>query len=178
MGSLKAQSAVLTAGAVLLFSPTSALAEEPEPPAPPPTTSTVADEPVTPPPATPSISQYVETVPTSNGGASAGGSSRPRTRPLPPHITAKLGVNPRKVSKNLKAVATSSRFGAPQRDLPIASRAAGGRSDKSEAGSGLTAAVNAVSDSSDGHVWWLLVALIVVTTTIVLSTARPQTRQR
>jgi hypothetical protein len=172
MGSLRSQLALLCASAVALITVAPALAEDPPPPTPP---------------ATPSIDQYVETVPTSNGGVSPG-VGKPRTKSLPHRVSARLRARPDAVTKRLEAIATSSLYGAPQRDLspprgsatqrtaPANSsagpKAANPKAANPKAANPLSAAVSAVSDSGDSHVFWLVAALIVVTTTMVWASAR------
>jgi hypothetical protein len=177
MGSLRSQLALLCASAVALIAIAPALAEDPPPPTPP---------------ATPSIDQYVETVPTSNGGVSPG-VGKPRTKSLPHRVSARLHARPDAVTKRLEAIATSSVYGAPQRDLspprgsatqrtapanssagPKAAnpKAANPKAANPKAANPLSAAVSAVSDSGDSHVFWLVAALIVVTTTMVWASAR------
>jgi hypothetical protein len=117
------------------------------------------------PPGTPSISQYVETVPTSNGGSSPGSAKR-QVRPLPQRIASNLHKAGDPTAKRLEAVATSSDYGAPQRNLPVSP----GYAQTQE--NALSAAVSAVSDSGDSHLLWVLAALVVVTTTMVWSTAQ------
>jgi hypothetical protein len=153
VGSRKQQALALTVGVAALVFSASALAADPPPPVPP---------------GTPSISQYIETVPTSHGGTSpGGGAANPGS--LSPVVVAKLSSRPDGVAKRLKALATSSKYGAPQRDLSTPARV--GSPDPNPANP-LSAAVSAVSDGGDGHIFWLLAALIVVTTTMVWATAR------
>jgi hypothetical protein len=172
MGSLRAQLVLLCASAVALIAVAPALAEDPPPPTPP---------------ATPSIDQYVETVPTSNGGVSPG-VGKPRTKSLPHRVSARLNARPDAVTKRLEAIATSSVYGAPQRDLSPPRGSATQRTAPANSSAGpkvanpkaanpkvanpLSAAVSAVSDSGDSHVFWLVAALIVVTTTMVWASAR------
>jgi hypothetical protein len=150
MPSPKQQLALLSASVALLASSTPALADDPPPP-----------------PGTPSIDQYVETVPTSQGGASPG-VAKPRVKRLPRRISANLDARSDSVARRLEAIATSSSYGAPQRDL---ARQMNTRSMR-KPGSPFSAAVSAVSDSGDSHVFWLLAAMIVVTTAMVWATAR------
>jgi hypothetical protein len=170
MGSLRSQLALLSASAIALTAVAPALADDPPPPTPP---------------ATPSIDQYVETIPTSNGGVSPS-VGKPRTKSLPHRVSAKLRARPDAVTQRLEAIATSSVYGAPQRDLSpprasatqqttapkIDARQRPTPSAEPKAANPLSAAVSAVSDSGDSHVFWLLAALIVVTTTMVWATAR------
>jgi hypothetical protein len=175
MGSLRSQLALLSASAsaIALIAVAPALADDPPPPTPP---------------GTPSIDQYVETIPTSNGGVSPG-VGKPRSKSLPHRVSAKLRARPDAVTQRLEAIATSSVYGAPQRDLSplrasatqqatpptspkIDARQRPTPSAEPKAANPLSAAVSAVSDSGDSHVFWLLAALIVVTTTMVWATAR------
>jgi hypothetical protein len=170
MGSLRSQLACLGASAVALIIAAPALAETPPPP---------------PPPGTPSIDQYVETVPTSSGGA-APGVGKPHVKPLSHRVNARLQARHDAVTDRLRAVATSSVYGAPQHTLaPVAkpkvvkpnaaqSRAREhlSRSAEPKTANPLSAAVSAVSDSGDGHVFWLLAAVIVVTISMVWAAAR------
>jgi hypothetical protein len=121
------------------------------------------DRPPPVPPPTPSIAQYVETVPTSQGGATAGSGKR-NPNSLPPAVTKKLNAHPDAVTKRLESIATSSAYGAPQQDLS--------RPAEPNAQNPVSAAVSAATDSSDSHVFWLLGAVIVVTTAMVWATAR------
>jgi hypothetical protein len=180
MGSVKYQIAALAAGAFALAFSAPALADEPPPPVPP----------------TPSIDQYVETVPTSQGGSSAG-VGKPHAKPLPHRVTKKLRARRDAVTKRLQAVATSSIYGAPQQDLsrptktkasrpktsanrpktsatrrPMPAEKPVPRPTEPKAANPLSAAISAVSDSSDSHVFWLLGAMIIVTTAMVWATAR------
>ena len=131
----------------------------------------LAAEPPAPPSDTPSIDQYVEQVPTSRGGSSpAVGKAKVQT--LPTHVAANLPAHPDQVTKQLKKVATSSTYGAPQRVL---SKPAKGRAEP-ESSNALSAAVNAVNDSGDGNVIWLLLAVVSVTVAMVWAAARPRPR--
>jgi hypothetical protein len=163
----KSQIAMLAAGIILCVFSAPAFADETPPPVPP---------------ETPSIDQYVETVPTSHGGTSAG-IGKPRAKPLPHRITAKIRARSDAVTKNLEVVATSSAYGAPQSDLSRPAKTSREQreepsanparpSAEPKAANALSAAVSAVSDSGDSHVFWLLAAVIVVTTAMVWATAR------
>ena len=180
----KSQIAILAAGIIVCVFSAPAFADETPPPVPP---------------ETPSIDQYVETVPTSHGGTSAG-IGKPRAKPLPHRITAKIHARSDAVTKSLEVVATSSAYGAPQRDLSRPAKTSTKQRDLSRPGktsrkqreerrerpsanparpsaepkaaNALSAAVSAVSDSGDSHVFWLLAAVVVVTTVMVWATAR------
>jgi hypothetical protein len=158
MGSRTSQLASVGTFLVLAFS---APAYADEPPAPPP-------------PGTPSISQYVETVPTSSGGA-APGVGRKRAKALPPRVATRLRQHPDALTHRLTTIATSSSYGAPQRALHSKTVGPGQRgkepSEPSEPSS-LSAAVNAVSDTGDSHVFWLLGAILVLTSAMVWTAAR------
>jgi hypothetical protein len=147
MGSAKSHAARFAAGTAALCFAVPALAADPSPPVPPPT---------------PSIAQYVETVPTSQGGASVG--SGGQAERLPAEVRKKLEAHPDPIAKRLESIATSSAYGAPQQDLS--------RPAEENAQNPLSAAVSAATDSSDSHVFWLLGAVIVVTTAMVWATAR------
>jgi hypothetical protein len=148
MGSVKSHVARLAVGLVALAFAAPAFAADPSPPVPP---------------STPSISQYVETVPTSEGGASAGSGKR-NANALPPGVAKKLSAHPDALTKRLEAIATSSAYGAPQQGLS--------RPSEPNAQNPVSAAVSAATDSSDSHIFWLLGAVIVVTTAMVWATAR------
>jgi hypothetical protein len=62
------------------------------------------------------VSQYVEMVPTSSGGA-ATGISKPKLKPLPRRVNTELQKQAGKSAHALAEVATSSSYGAPQHDL-------------------------------------------------------------
>jgi hypothetical protein len=131
----------------------------------------LAAEPPAPPPDTPSINQYVEQVPTSRGGSSpAVGKAKVRT--LPTQVAANLRAHPDHVTKQLKKVATSSTYGAPQHVL---SKPAKGGTEP-ESSNALSAAVSAVNDSGDSHLIWLLLAVVLVTIAMVWAAARPRPR--
>jgi hypothetical protein len=117
-----------------------------------------------PPPGTPSIGQYVETVPTAKGGSTAGVGTA-QSKKLPPDVERRLRSLPPAVAKRLRAIATSSAYGAPQ-------QSASSTGNAPNAADPLSAAVNAVSGSSDTHIFWLLGAVIFVTTAMVWATAR------
>jgi hypothetical protein len=137
--------------------------------------SALADVPPQPPPGTPSIDQYVETIPTSQGGAAVN-VGKTRARRLPPAITAKLRTRTDPVAKHLEEIATSSTYGAPQKTLspPVrkGQRERINVAAEPEGENPLSAAVSAVSDSGDSHMFWLLAGVIVVTTAMVWATAR------
>jgi hypothetical protein len=138
-----------------------ALAEDPPPPTPP---------------GTPSIDQYVETVPTSNGGTLPG-VGKAHVKPLPHKVATRLQARNDAVEQRLKTIATSSTYGAPQRDLTGPAKRGNANSNGQkraapEENSALSAAVTAVSDSGDSHIFWLLAAVIVVTTSMVWAAAR------
>jgi hypothetical protein len=129
--------------------------------------ASAATPPPPPPPDTPSIDQYVEQVPTSRGGSSPG-VGHTQSKPLPPHVSARLHKANDSVSKDLEKVSTSSSYGTPQRILPKPVSS----SDESERSNPFSAAVSAVSDSGDSHVVSLLVAVVLVTTAMVWSALR------
>jgi hypothetical protein len=147
MGSVKSHLARLAVGVIGLVCCAPAFAADPAPPVPPPT---------------PSIAQYVETVPTSQGGASAGAGKRQAS--LPPAVEKELSARPDATTRLLQSIATSSAYGAPQQDLS--------RPADANAQNPLSAAVSAATDSSDSHVFWLLGAVIFVTTAMIWATAR------
>ena len=74
----------------------------------------------------------------------------------------------------LKAVATSSSYGAPQHELsaPTKNERAAKAARPANDSNALHAAVGSVSGSGDNHIYWLLAAMIVVTTTMVWAAAR------
>jgi hypothetical protein len=156
MGSYISRISVASAAAIALALPGAAVAAEPPPP---------------PPPDTPSISQYVEQIPTSRGSSSPA-VGKPKARALPTRVAATLRAHPDHVTKQLKKVATSSTYGAPQRVLPKPAR---GRAEP-ESSNALAAAVSAVNDSGDGHVIWLLLTVVFVTIAMVWAAARPRPR--
>jgi hypothetical protein len=147
MGSARSHVARLAVGLLALAVSAPAFAADASPPVPP---------------STPSIAQYVETVPTSQGGASTG--SGKHANSLPPGVVKKLNAHPDAVTERLKAIATSSAYGAPQQGLS--------RPAEASAQNPLAAAASAAADSSDSHIFWLLGAVIVVTTAMVWATAR------
>jgi uncharacterized membrane protein len=123
------------------------------------------------PPGTPSISQYVETVPTSAGSTTTGAGTE-RRRALEPSVAARLRATPDVVSQTLEAAATSSTYGAPQRDLP---RTADIGRDPSATIGTLQAVTRSLSDSTDRH-GLLLLAALLATVTLVISVAARRRR--
>ncbi len=111
-----------------------------------------------PPPVTPSIDQYVETVPTSSGGTAPGVGKAHVTR-LPRGLVVRLHRRHDTVAQRLEAIATSSLYGAPQRDLIEPSVPNATVTDRSA----LAAAVTAVDDPGDSHIYWLIAGLTAVT---------------
>jgi hypothetical protein len=172
MGSFRSKVVVLSLCVCALVWTSPAFAEDPPPPTPP---------------GTPSIDQYVETVPTSQGGASTS-LGKPRKKRLPDKVATQMRTIPDRLTQRLETAATSSTYGAPKRDLPRPRRNAadlprprrsapadrGASSREPEAANPVSAAVSAVSDSGDSHMFWLLAAVIIVTTTMVW-TARQRT---
>jgi hypothetical protein len=132
----------------------------------------LGDEPPSPPP--PSINQYVESVPTATGGATRA-VTKPHAKPLAPAVARRLRNSNNAVVKDLNSIATSSTYGAPQRKLtppaPKPASAPGSRRGI-HGSSAVSAAVSAVSDSGDSHVYWLLGAIIVITTSMVWAAGR------
>src|SRR5262249_4668221 len=155
MGSFRPFLGAIGAVALGLTAAGSALAEDPPPPPPP------------------SISQYVESVPTATGGASRA-VTKPHAKPLAPAVARRLRNSDNPVVKDLNTIATSSTYGAPQHKLTSpAPKPTSVPSHRDIHGStALTAAVSAVSDSGDSHVYWLLAAVIVITTSMVWAAGR------
>ena len=122
-----------------------------------------------PPPDTPSIGQYVETVPTAQGGSAAGAGTTTNSRLLTRDGARALSAQPPSVAKRLRAVATSAAYGAPQQALETTPGAATVASEHSNSGvrRAFSAAISAAGDSGDDHVFWLLASLIVVTSAMV-----------
>jgi hypothetical protein len=136
------------------------------------TGSALAQDPPPPPP--PSISQYVESVPTATGGQSRA-ATKPRSKLLAPAVARRLRNSGSTVAKDLNRIATSSTYGAPQRKLtPPAPKSASTPSShgRIHGSNAVSAAVSAVSDSGDSHMYWLLGALIVITTSMVWAAGR------
>ena len=114
------------------------------------------------PPVIPAVAQYIEVLPTSGGPAVPSGHRR---TPLPAHVARELGTSPQ--DKLLRAVATSSAYGAPQH-RPHAKkdaadvRHASVKPSVAVSRSALGASVNAVGTGRDVVVW-LGVVLLVIT---------------
>jgi hypothetical protein len=122
----------------------------------------LADD-TSPPPGTPSIGQYVETVPTARGGATAGVGGT-QAGQLSPAVARRLDAMNDPIARRLKAIATSSAYGAPQEGSSSTGTAS--------AAGPFSAAITAVSGSSDTRIFWLLGAVIAVTTAMLWATAR------
>jgi hypothetical protein len=120
------------------------------------------------PPGTPSISQYVETVPTS-AGSTATGAGTERRRALEPGVAARLHATHDAVSQTLEAAATSSAYGTPQRHLP---RTAHIGRDPSRTVGALQAVTRSLSGSTDRHGLLLLAALLAMATLVISVAAR------
>jgi hypothetical protein len=116
-----------------------------------------------PPPGTPSIGQYVETVPTAKGGSTAGVGTT-RSGQLPPAVARRLAAMNDPIARRLKAIATSSAYGSPGHAQ--ASNVSANTSGP------FSAAITAVSGSSDTRIFWLLAAVVAVTTAMLWATAR------
>jgi hypothetical protein len=69
-----------------------------------------------PPPDTSAIDQYIEVVPT-GGGGSAGGVGAPKSKSVSKRIGTLLSTNGGKDAATLRAVVSSSAYGAPQQQL-------------------------------------------------------------
>jgi hypothetical protein len=123
------------------------------------------------PPGTPSISQYVETVPTS-AGSTATGAGTERRRALEPGVAARLHATHDAVSQTLEAAATSSAYGTPQRHLP---RTAHIGRDPSRTVGALQAVTRSLSGQTDRH-GLLLLAALLATATLVISVAARRRR--
>ena len=113
--------------------------------------------------------QYTEQIPTANGphntSSGGGGPSAPGSGGTPSTgggtgsaivLPANVDKDAGKDAKKLREVATSPRYGAPSSTVPLPDS-----STKSSAA--LTAAVDAVTDGSDGRMIGLFVALLAVT---------------
>ena len=111
--------------------------------------------------------QYTEQIPTADGphNTSSGGPTGPGSGGTPSTgggtgtaivLPANLDKDAGKDAKKLREVATSPRYGAPNSTVPLPDS-----STKSPAA--LTAAVDAVTDGSDGRMVGLFVALLAVT---------------
>jgi hypothetical protein len=137
--------------------------------------SALSDDFPTPPTGTPSIAQYIETVPSTAGGWSAGPGST-RSKALPPAVARHLRQQPDYLTKQLKDVATSSTYGAPQHGLSRPPKSDEQATTPLDESSTFDAAIGAVSSSDDSQIYWLLAAMIVVTTTMVWASARRNSR--
>jgi hypothetical protein len=142
------------------------------------------------------VAQYVEQIPTSSG-SQATGVGKVKTKPLAPAIRHRLTKEAGADAPLLQQVATSSTYGAPQHVFHTSEpakaavkaavkaaiggqggalgtttrrgkRAIGGDATPRRA---LSAAVNVVSDGSDGRLIGLVVLLAAITTVAVASAA-------
>jgi hypothetical protein len=158
-----------------------------------------------PPPDTSAIDQYIEVVPTGGGGA-AGGVGAPKSKAVSKRIGTLLSTNGGKDAATLRAVVSSSAYGAPQQQLqetsdpeqqapaktkPPAkskpgSKAKHGSKPKAKpvttvrATPGTPSALSAAFSASAGggsHAFWLL-AILLVTTLVALVTAGLRQRAR
>jgi hypothetical protein len=106
--------------------------------------------------------QYTEQIPTaggphntgSSGGGPTGGSGNSGGGGIV--LPANLSSDAGKDAKKLRDVATSPRYGAPNRTIPLPDSSA-------KAPAALSSAVNAVTDGSDSRMVGLFIALLAVT---------------
>ncbi len=141
------------------------------------------------------VAQYVEQFPTSSG-SQATGVGKVQTKPLAPSLSRKLTTEGGSDAQLLQQVATSSAYGAPQHILhtkrPKTTIGGEGRGfgRGSPFGDGargrgqiggdatprraLSAAVNVVSDGSDGRLIGLVVLLAAITAVAVAAAAYRQ----
>ena len=104
--------------------------------------------------------QYTEQIPTAGGSHHSGTTGGPGTGSGPGTsggagivLPANLKKDGGNDAKTLREVATSTRYGAPNGTLPL----------PESSGAGLSAALGAVTDGSDGRMVGLFVALLAVT---------------
>jgi hypothetical protein len=165
-----------------------------------------AQDPPPPPPEGPAISQYVETVPSGDGG-NAVGVGKPRSKPLPKKAAKKLDAKKTPLAPKLRSIATSSSYGAPQQTLPRRVKQAPvkkqtpvrhrptaakprkvpntsaahpvGRDDGTSQAerTALSAAVSAATGGSDRAPVILLAAIVLATTAAALAAAARRGRQ-
>jgi hypothetical protein len=110
-----------------------------------------------------SVSQYVETVP-SSGGATAPGIGKAKTKPLPKQVAKKVETQGGADAGALTKIATSSDLGAPTNTIPAAqttTRPAKHTSATGVAPTPATAVPVVASDSGSNRLVWLAVALVV-----------------
>lgn len=142
------------------------------------------------------VAQYVEEIPTSSG-SQATGVGKVQTKPLAPALSHRLNKEAGADAPLLQQVATSSAYGAPQRVLhttkPLKTKigaqgTAFGRGSAFGNGArgkgtiggdatprrALSAAVNVVSDGSDGRLIGLVVVLAAITAVAVAAAAYRQ----
>jgi hypothetical protein len=101
-----------------------------------------------------------------------------RSKPLRPAVATHVRQRPGHLTQQLRDVATSSNYGAPQQKLsgPANTNKNERAAAKPEESSRIGAAFGAVNDSGDSHIYWLLAAMLVVTTTMVWAAARRTAR--
>jgi hypothetical protein len=157
MGSVRMYSFVAGAVVIAMLAAGPVLAEDPPPPTPP---------------STPSVSQYVESVPRGTGSATPR-KIRRQTTTLTPAVAARLRNSEGAYAKRLRSIATSPAYGAPTTEFtrPSAHDSSATARSGTENGNALSAAVSAVGDSGDSHIFWLLGLIVAVTATMVLAAA-------
>jgi hypothetical protein len=158
----------------------------------------LANEPPKPPPDTSSIDQYIEVVPTGGGGVAAGIGAA-QSKAVSKRIGTLLSTQGGKDAPTLRAVVSSSVYGAPQQRLhetsapkkqsPAKTKATktGKKTTKAKPESHPAAATSAspnvlsaavsASGGSGSHAFWLL-GILVVTTLVALVTAGLRQRAR
>jgi hypothetical protein len=117
---------------------------------------------------TPAADQYVETIPSSHG-PSVRGRQHAETAPLPPRASEALHREGGASASQLEQIATSSDYGAPQRQLR--------REGHAKPPSVSSATVSALGDNTGSDLRWLLIALLT-STGVLLGTAGHRHRKQ
>ena len=156
----RAAGVALVLAATVLALPAQAFAKGPPKPPPPPTSA---------------IDQYVESVPTASGGV-ANGVGKARSKALPRSVGALIERRGGTDAAALRAIATSSAYGAPQKRI-APKRIVQPRREAPDSSGALSAAAIA-SGSSGSHALWLLGILALTTVSAFVAAGLRQRARR
>jgi hypothetical protein len=134
-----------------------------------------AGRPPAPPPPTSAIDQYIESVPTAGGGV-VNGVGKTRSKALPKRVGAAIERQGGADAATLRAIASTSTYGAPQKRI-APKQVAHPRREPPESSGALSAAAIATG-SSGSHALWLLGILVVTTVAAFVAAGLRQRAQR
>jgi hypothetical protein len=129
--------------------------------------------------ANPSVDQYVESVPTGDGGTSGGGGAKPEGGTLPQRVRDRLQEEGGSDAAQLEAVATSPALGAPAAGKPAPTTRRDDATPRADAPkpSALDAATTAAVDNGGAPIGVLvggMLALTAIAGAAAFARRRPQ----